>query len=148
MIYDRLENYRIYNGLLPLLGLAFDYIRATDLSALVAGRYAIDGDDLYVIINDYTTKPEVQGTWESHRRYIDLHYIIRGMERIGFAPAPRFKTGEYNLDKDFLPLEGTGDFFTLHERDFMVFWPEDAHMPGIAVESPAPVVKAVFKIRI
>jgi beta-galactosidase beta subunit len=30
----------------------------------------------------------------------------------------------------------------------MIFYPDDAHMPQIAVNSPAMVKKAVFKIKI
>jgi beta-galactosidase beta subunit len=34
----------------------------------------------------------------------------------------------------------------LQSGDFMLLWPEDGHMPGIAVESPVYVKKAVVKI--
>jgi biofilm protein TabA len=34
------------------------------------------------------------------------------------------------------------------EGTFLVFWPEDGHMPGIAVDAPAPVRKVVIKIRL
>lgn len=148
MIFGRIENYQHYKGLSPLLNRAFEYIRAADLLILAAGHYAIDGNNLYAIISESATKPEAEGTWEAHRRYIDLHYIIMGTERMGFAPVSRLKPGGYDHDKDFLLLEGTGDFLTLHERDFVLLWPEDAHMPGIAVAGPSLVKKGVFKIRV
>jgi biofilm protein TabA len=49
-------------------------------------------------------------------------------------------------DRDFVPLAGDGDFLTLTAGDFMLLFPEDGHMPGIAVGAPRPVTKAVFKI--
>jgi len=148
MIFGRIENYQHNKGLSPLLKRAFDYIRATDMSILAAGHYAIDGNNLYAIISESATKPEAEGTWEAHRRYIDLHYIIMGTERMGFAPVSRLKPGVYDHNKDFLLLQGKGDFLTAYEGDFIVLWPEDAHMPGIAVTGPSPVKKAVFKIRV
>jgi YhcH/YjgK/YiaL family protein len=146
VIVDHQENYHLYSTISPLLAQAFGYILSTDLQALAAGHYAIDGKDLYVIVSEYATKPSVQGTWEAHRRYIDLQYMIRGTERIGYSPISRMKPGAYDADKDCMFLEGSGDFLTLRKGDFMVLRPDDAHMPGIAVEGPSPVKKAVFKI--
>lgn len=146
MIVDCLENYFLYGGLSPLLAKAFNYIHATDMSSLAAGHCEIDGNKLYAIVSEYATKPREQGKWEAHRRYIDLQYMVRGTERIGFCPIGRMKPGPYDSEKDCLFLEGSGDFLTLNEGDFMVLWPGDAHMPGIAVEEPSPVKKAVFKI--
>jgi YhcH/YjgK/YiaL family protein len=148
MIFDRMANHQRYNVLSPLIARAFEHIRTTDMPALSAGNYAIAGNDLYAVVSEYTTKPEAAGKWEAHRRYIDLQYMVRGVERIGFAPATGMKPGAYDSEKDFLLLEGRGDFLTVHESDFMVLWPDDAHMPGIEVSGPSPVKKAVFKIRV
>jgi YhcH/YjgK/YiaL family protein len=146
MVIDCIKNSFLYYELSPLLTVAFDYIRSTGLSSIAAGRYDIDGCNLYTIVNEYTTKPKLRGKWEAHRRYIDLQYIIRGTERIGYGPITRMKPGPYDPEKDCLFLEGTGDFLTLREGDFMVLWPGDAHMPGIEADGPEPVKKAVFKI--
>jgi biofilm protein TabA len=146
MIAGRMENYQRYCGLSSLFTRAFDYLRTTDLSTLAVGRHPINGDTVYVMVSDYMTKPEPQGVWEAHRRYIDLHCMIAGSERIGYAPSARMKPGRYDAGKDFLPLEGGGDFLTMNSGDFLVFWPEDAHMPGIAIDGPKPVRKAVIKI--
>lgn len=146
MIVDCMKNCFLYDGLSPLLTQAFTFIRTTDMPSLAAGRYAIDGSNLYAIVSEYATKPQAQGKWEAHRRYIDLQYMVRGTEHIGFAPIARMKHGAYDADKDCMFLEGSGDFLTLRKGDFMVLRPDDAHMPGIAVDGPSPVKKAVFKI--
>lgn len=148
MIFDRTANFYLYTALSPLLARAFDYIRAMDLSALAPGHHTIDGTNLYCIVSEYTTKPEAQGKWEAHRKYIDLQYMVRGTECIGFGPAARMIPGVYDPEKDFALLEGRGDFLTVHEGDFMALWPQDAHMPGIAAGGPESVKKAVFKIRV
>jgi YhcH/YjgK/YiaL family protein len=146
MIVDCMKNYFLYGGLSPLLAQAFNYIRSTDMSSLAAGNYAIDGSKLYATVSEYTTKPPAHGKWEAHRRYSDLQYMVRGTERIGFGPIARMESGPYDSLKDCMFLQGSGDFLTLHQGDFMLLRPGDAHMPGISVEDPVPVKKAVFKI--
>ena len=43
-------------------------------------------------------------------------------------------------------LSGQAEFLTLGPGEFMLLWPGDAHMPGIAVGDPAPIKKLVVKI--
>jgi YhcH/YjgK/YiaL family protein len=146
MIIDLITNAHLYADLGLKIKLAFNYIQQTDLLALDVGRYEMEGASMYVMVQEYVTKPKDQGRWETHRRYIDLQYIIRGTERIGYAHLSRLAPGVYDADKDFLALSGEGDFLTLTEGCFMLLLPEDAHMPGIAVDAPGIVKKAVVKI--
>ena len=96
----------------------------------------------------YDTLERAQGAWEAHRRYIDLQYVVAGRERIGYAQASRMTPGAYDRERDLLPLAGDGDFLTLGAGDFMLLFPDDAHMPRIAVAAPAPVRKVVVKIEV
>lgn len=146
MIIDRIANAHLYVHLGPRIERAFNYIQSTDLLRLDVGRYEIEGVSLYVVVQEYATKPGDQGRWEAHRRYIDLQYIIQGTELIGYAHLNRLAPGDYDAEKDFLPLSGEGVFLTLQAGDFMLLMPEDAHMPGIAVNGPEIVKKAVVKI--
>ena len=146
MIIDRISNAQLYEHLSPRIKRAFDYLRRTDLASLSPGRHDIDGDRLYVMLSQYETKPKPQGTWEAHRRYIDLQVVVQGTEQIGYSHVSRLAPGAYEADRDFVPLAGDGDFLTLTAGDFMLLFPEDGHMPGIAVGAPSSVKKAVFKI--
>ncbi len=148
MITDRLTNAHLYNSLGAGIQRAFEYLQQADLKSLAAGRYELDGKNLYVMSQEYTSKLPEQGKWEAHRRYIDIQYIISGTERIGYAHLTRLVQGNYNPEKDFLALTGVGDFLTLSAGDFMLLFPEDAHMPGMAVGDPVPVKKVVIKIAI
>jgi YhcH/YjgK/YiaL family protein len=125
---------------------AFEYLQQADLASLPTGRIELDGANLYVTSQEYTTKLPEQGKWEAHRRYIDLQFVISGSERIGYAQLSHMAQGEYNSEKDFLALTGSGDYVTLAAGDFMLLFPEEAHMPGMAVDQPVPVKKAVVKI--
>ncbi|HEX5679525.1 MAG TPA: YhcH/YjgK/YiaL family protein, partial [Desulfobacterales bacterium] len=148
MIIDRISNAHLYEHLSPRIKRAFDYLRRTDLASLSPGRHDIDGDRLYVMLSQYETKPKPQGNWEAHRRYIDLQVVLQGTEQIGYSHVSRLTPGAYAADRDFVPLAGDGDFLTIAAGEFMLLFPEDGHMPGIAVGAPHPVTKAVFKIEI
>jgi YhcH/YjgK/YiaL family protein len=148
MITDRLDNAHLYTPLSAGIRRAFEYLENTDLQALEVGRIELDGKNLYVTSQEYTSKLPDQGKWEAHHRYIDLQYIISGTERIGYAPIGRLTMGEYNPEKDFQALTGSGDFISLTAGDFMLLFPEDAHMPGMAITNPAPVKKVVVKIMV
>lgn len=148
MIIDRLTNSNLYTALHPRIKSAFDYLQKTDFSALQAGKYEIDGLNLYAMLQQYETKPKSQGVWEAHRRYIDLQAVLQGTEILGYANTSRLTPGAYEPAKDFLPLSGEGDFLTLQSGSFVLLFPEDAHMPGIAFGLPQPVKKIVVKIAV
>lgn len=148
MIVDHINNSHLYYALSPRIRNAFDYIHQVDLTSINVGRYEIDGENLYAMVQQYNTKPKESGTWEAHRRYIDLQFVIQGTERIGYANLGCLTQGEYNPNKDFLPLYGEGDFLTLKNGDFVILMPEDAHMPGIVVDTLSPVKKMVIKISV
>src|SRR6266542_1440678 len=148
MIYDNIANAHLYASLSPRIKQAFEYLQTTDLSALPVGRIELDGKNLYVVVQEYSSKLKEQGKWEAHRRYIDLQYIHQGSEKMGYAQIGRLKQGDYNPDKDYLALSGDGEFLTLESGDFMLLWPNDGHMPGMAIAAPIPVKKVVVKIAI
>jgi len=81
MIYDNIENASRYTGLSKLI--------ATGLSTIPSylgcdpGRYEIDGDDLFLLVQHYDSVPAENKKWETHRRYIDIQYIESGCESIG-----------------------------------------------------------------
>lgn len=146
MIIDQIHNAQLYFAVHPRLQPAFAYLQQVDCASLAVGRYEIDGANLYALVQEYETKPQEAGLWEAHRRYLDLQYLFRGAEKIGYANLKHLTPGEYQASQDFLPLSGPGDFFTLQSGDFVILLPEDAHMPGLAVNTPAPVKKIVLKL--
>ncbi len=148
MIFDRITNAHIYAPLGRGIARALHYLEQTDLAALEPGRYEIEGASLYVVASEYSTKEPADGRWEAHRRYIDLQYVVRGTERIGHAMVDRLDAEPYDGQRDVMWLRGSGQFVTLEPGDFMILWPHDAHMPGIAPDSPAPVKKLVVKIAV
>ncbi len=113
------------------------------------GKYEIDDQNVYAMVQAYNSKPLAEGKWEAHKQYIDIQYVADGIEKIGFAPIGHMKVAQdYDAAKDFMLLEGSGDFVTVRKGTFVILFPGDAHMPGMAVNEPEPVKKVVVKVKV
>jgi beta-galactosidase beta subunit len=86
MILDRIENAYLYAGLNAGFAKAFEVLTDPKLSQKKDGKYAIDGENIYYIIQRYTTKPFSESKLEAHRKYIDIQFLLAGTELIGYAP--------------------------------------------------------------
>ena len=148
MIVDQLDNGLFYFALNERLRRALLYLQKTDLSALPVGKHGIEGQRIFALVEEFETKPVDQGTWEAHRKYLDIHCVIAGREKIGYAPIKHMRPGAYDAEKDFGIFEGEGDFMVAHPGIFIIMFPQDVHMPGIALKEPEWIKKLVMKIEI
>ena len=78
MIIDKLKNAQNYYALGENFKKAFEYLKNNDLSMLKNGRYEIDGENIFVSVQDYETKQPEEGRWEAHRKYADIQFLIKG----------------------------------------------------------------------
>lgn len=150
MILDTLENAHLYYGLGPKFIKAFEYLASTDLASLEKGKYEIDGKNIIAIINEYDTVDPSGERMESHKKYIDVQYIVRGAELIGHdfilekSPAKA-----YDEEADYMLFAEKPSFFSrLEQNYFAIFFPSDLHMPNIRISESAPVKKVVIKISV
>lgn len=151
MIVDRIENSHLYAGLSKGLAKAFEILKNDKLTGKSDGRYALDCDDLYYIVQRYTTKPLKNGRLEAHRKYIDIQFLLAGVELLGYAPATGLTVAEkYNPENDvvFYRLPDKISTVTLETGMFCVLFPQDAHIPGCQIDEPAQVHKVVIKVRL
>lgn len=86
MIYDTLENIHLYDGIQPGVVRGLRFLAETDFSKLADGRHEIDGDDVFANLMSYDSRA-VNDTPEAHRAYIDIQYLISGVELVGVAPS-------------------------------------------------------------
>lgn len=129
---------------------AFNWMKTQDLENLAPGKYPIDGDNAYASVTEIVDKPFEDTRWESHRKYIDLQYIIRGQEKIGIAPVKSADeiTSPYNADKDAANYRiDQADIELATPKYFFLFFPENAHRPNIKVNDEK-VKKLVIKIHV
>ncbi len=148
MIIDQLINGSFYYSLNSRIEAALRYLQETDFATLPVGKYEIDGTHVFALVQELTTKPLEQGFWEAHRRYLDIHCVLAGVERIGFAHIDGLIGGQYDTEKDFQVLKGEGAFCTAVPGMFVLLMPYDAHMPCMAVTDPVPLRKVVMKVEL
>ncbi len=149
MIIDKLSNSNLYSSLSERINKAFAYLEQTDFSKTQSGKYEIDGDNIFALISEYKTKDETEGKLEAHIKYIDVQFVVKGTELIGYAPFQNQKViNEYNEQNDIAFFEGEKSFLKVEEGMFAIFFPNDVHMPGIKFRERSFVKKVVVKVKI
>lgn len=89
---------------------------------------------------------------ENHHKYIDVHYLLRGAERIlvnsSTSGLKRLTEFSEESDCEFFKLSGTERCVELHEGEFLVVYPGESHAPKVAVNDEiATISKVVVKIQ-
>lgn len=148
MIIDLLPNAHLYYNQGPLFKKAFEYLAQTDFSKVEKGKYELDGTNLFAIVNEYDTVSPDSEQMESHKKYIDIQYIVTGAERIGHDFLQHQTPSQaYDAEKDFMLFAEKPTFFTvLQQGMFAVFFPHDLHLPNIMIDKAAYVKKVVIKV--
>ncbi len=148
MIVDKIENLNLYSNLENGVVKALNYIAKQKFSTMEMGKYELDGDKLFAIVNDYKTKSLDGAESEVHEQYIDVQFIVSGEESIGYAPLNNQKpTVEYDADSDVAFYNEKVSLVNMKTGMFAIFYPTDIHMPGIVTDKSVDVRKVVVKIR-
>ena len=133
------------------LARALEIIEDLDWETVECGRYDVD-EELYYMVQEYETKYPEQARYEAHEKYVDIQYIVKGVERMEFAETSKLKvTEKYNPEKDvkFLEEPKVIDASIVEAGYYRIFYPEDAHRPGLCVDNtPGKVKKILAKILI
>lgn len=126
----------------------FEYAKENNLIEFEKGSHEIDGENLFVNIVEYNTTVKEERFWEAHKKYLDVHLMLDGEEKIALNFIDNLKQNEYQEEGDFLPLDGeaVNSEVVLRKGDFLVCYPEDAHMTALKVEEESSIKKAIFKV--
>lgn len=149
MIKNSLRYTKNYYNLSEKIKLGLEFLENHDLKSMKNGKYEILGDDVFINIQEYDSKPELDGKWEAHRKYIDIQILIKGTEKIGVGEIQDYTTTEaYDEERDveFLTTNAPQQFITMKENDYIILYPYDVHMPQICVDRPSAIKKAVVKV--
>lgn len=145
MILDKLSQAKAYRGIHPRLDAALDRLDEGFLSTVGPETQQLEGDALYVTRFTYDTLPLEETFFEAHRRYLDIHLMMKGEERVDVA-SPRGLT-LFEQKGDFYAYRGQAEqSLVLRPGSFLVVFPEDAHRIKIQVDGPKTVSKVVFKV--
>lgn len=153
MILDTLSNANLYSHLTPRLTKALAHLTETDFTQLEVGSYELEGKDIFVIVNDYETKPKEVEPFEVHQEYIDVQFVVSGEEEFGYLPLadqtpsrPYFAKHDY-AEFDYESNKDDAAFIPFKAGMFAIFFPQDMHMPGTSA-TPNKVRKVVIKVKV
>lgn len=153
MIVGKLEDLHSQVPDSPHMKKGLSYLIEVSSQKLADGRYEIDGDSIYALVQSYDTlTASDQSKYEAHRKYIDIQYISEGIEVMGWAPLEAMEiTKEYVPDKDV--VNGTvllklATLIKVSAGQAAIFFPSDAHAPKLAADQPSPVKKIVVKVAV
>lgn len=152
MIVDTIENCRKYFETHCGFQKSFEFIKKATEENLPAGKYDIDGDNVFASVQEYTSNYEQDGMFEGHRRYIDIQYIVSGIEVMEVMNISKAKVKtQYDTVKDieFFENNKKADKLVLETGEYGIFFPSDIHKPGLCFEgSPDTVKKIIVKVKL
>ena len=134
----------------PVIASALEYLRLTDFSKLEAGRYPIDGEHVFALVQEPLTQNWEAGLPEFHARYIDIQCLLEGAEGIGYSPANAnlVKITDQLAERDiaFVAQQENESRLVLVPGMFAIFFPGELHRPCRAPNAPMRIKKVVIKI--
>ena len=146
MIIDKLENIEMYASVNPLFAQAIEFLKSTDLNAHELGKVVLKEGELFVNFASARPKTKDEAKIETHNNFIDIQIPLTGTELMGYMPRTDLAEAEYNAEKDitFYPGHAT-DYLTVKPGMFVIFFPEDAHAPGV---TEVELKKVIVKVRV
>ncbi|MBL9138391.1 MAG: YhcH/YjgK/YiaL family protein [Verrucomicrobiales bacterium] len=150
MLYGHLSDTEAYAPLLSneAWRFAFDWLRRLPPDP-EPGIRELRGPDLYVNIHGYETLPVAECRYESHRKYVDLQYCIRGGETIDWQRTVHLvPDGPFQMAKDvqfYLPAESHATL-RMTDGNYAIFFPTDGHRPKQSDGRHPTVFKLVIKV--
>jgi YhcH/YjgK/YiaL family protein len=148
MILSNLAEADRFLGLHPLFARAFEYLRNADLLALAPGKHAVQGEELFAIVENCVGRTRAEAKLECHRRYIDIQLVLEGVDEMGWKPLAECKKplGDFDTARD---IRFYGDvpssWIATPAGSFCLFFPDDAHAPLV---SDGMIRKVVMKIAV
>ena len=143
MITGNMKDMVRYCGIDSKIGEALTFLKTARFGENPS-RLTVNFSEAVPSDQDAEGQPKV---FEAHRKYIDIHYIFEGSEQFGYANINTLmELAAYDEANDYLLLDGEGSRITLHPGDFVIAFPEDAHIPAMKHPNSGKVQRAVVKI--
>ena len=145
MIVDNLDNIMFYHSMVPHLAAGMAAMEALGGNPEV-GRYEFDGG--YFMVQKGSTRPMTEGTFEAHRKYVDVQIIVEGSEEVAWADLRDLHTEiPYDPEKDAERLSGSPDHvMKMSAGMFYMAFPHDGHKPVSHTKEQQAYTKIVMKL--
>ena len=162
MLLDDLNHADLHDGLPRRVRLALEFLRRPETRGLEPAavgtdyslRVAIDDDDVFALVQRYRTRAPADALWEAHQKYIDVQCVTEGIEMIGHSLLDVMRVVKpYDDERDFTMLAPRNDtratsMISVRAGHFAIFWPHDAHMPGLWASGASSEVKKIVVKRV
>lgn len=104
----------------------------------------LSGKNRILVQNGTTRAP---GNCEAHRKFLDVQCIVKGSEVMGWADvAALTPVNDFNEAGDVGLYSGDLEFVKINAGNCYVVFPEDAHAPGVHLDTPTEYTKLVIKL--
>jgi len=146
MILGSLKNTDRIERMHPGFKTFFDYVKRHDLSSEDLGTITLNGDKLFLINAELEAKKPEDAQLEAHQKYIDIQLLLSGSEAIAWSPLDDDASisQPYDEERDLVFYEDEADeLINLQPGQFLIFFPEDRHAPGIGEGTIRKVIAKV-----
>lgn len=116
---------------------AAEFLGRQDLDLLTVGRHEIDGDLVYAMVSKSVGREKNKAKLEAHEQYIDIQVVLGGIDNMGWKSKSLCvkPVGEYNGERDVqFFMDEPDSWLQVRNGMFVIFFPEDAHLPSISSE--------------
>lgn len=148
MVLDNLSNCEFYYAQHSLFPKAFEFLKSLKENDFENPKMEIDGDRCFALFFKGEGKGADTIVMESHKKYIDIQYVLKGSDLMGFRPlcdSSQIHTAYVEKDDYMLFNDQPFTTFLVTENNFTIFYPADVHAPLLAKEN---MWKVVVKVRV
>jgi len=145
MIIDKLENWEFYHfG--PAWKLTFDFLKSLTPDS-IEKKYTLQGDDIFAYVMSYETKEPELAKLEAHQKYVDIQAVLIGSEGFEWFTKNGLEVDvlyDKSKDVEFFKRSCPGTArVNIAPDSFVMFYPQDAHMPALIVDGKSEFIKKV-----
>jgi len=148
VIIDTLSNVDKYFSLNPRFAAAFSYLGKPLVRRMDSVREELDGDRLIALVSRKIGKQQNEAKLEVHRKYIDIQFVLQGIDTMGWKPASDCSEvlAPYDEEKDIgFFADEPSMWCPVHAGSYAIFFPEDAHAPMV---SNGEIHKIILKVAV
>lgn len=136
MILGSINNTKTVEKIHPSFKKAFNFLKTINLKNIETSEshIEIEGKDIFALVQEYQGKTKKEVILEAHKEYIDIQLVIKGSEQMGWQDIDKCSKvlSDYDENKDVVFYDNSASsFITVNQNEFAIFFPEDAHAPGV-----------------
>jgi len=149
-VVARNEDFPLYEALNPHFKKAFAFLTRPDLKDLRPGRYEIDGENCWAMVQEARLTPiTAVEKVEVHHAYIDIQMPLTGEETYGICTSDKLHRPEtFDAAKDVGFFSAPVRPLTLGPNRCAIFFPWDgAHAPNRCEGESRTIRKVVIKVK-